>query len=105
MDRRRLRRILLRAAIIVPIALVLIVLVCVLLVRFIVTDELVQGEAVSALTNTLGTPVKIDRLEYHTFSGVELEGLTIGPPPGFERDVAHVDRIRVVYDLSDFWSA
>src|SRR5687767_6020571 len=65
----------------------------------IVTGERIRTEAVSALTSALGAPVEIARVEYHPFSGIEIDGLVIGPPPGFEENVVSIERALVRYEL------
>lgn len=100
MARRRWKRALVALAIGLPIAVVVVLALSVLLLPVIVTDDRVKREAVSALTEALGTPVEIDRVSYHPLSGIELFGIVIGPPKGFERDVARIDRVALLYDLS-----
>src|SRR5688572_21676027 len=97
--RRRWRRRLITLALLFPVATVLLVAILVLVLPLIVTEDVVREEAVSALTETLGTPVSISRIEYSLLSGIEIFGVVIGPPPGFERNVFTADRIAVRYDL------
>src|SRR5262245_6574508 len=98
---RRWRRALLAVAIGGPIGVIALLAASILLLPVIVTDDDVKQEAVSALTDALGTPVSIERLTYRPLSGMEISGLVIGPPPGFKRDVARIERIALRYDLSD----
>src|SRR5688572_15999695 len=86
------------AVAILPAVLLLAVLGIVFLPH-IVTGERLRREAVSALTNLLGALVDIERVEYHPFTGIEIEKLTIGPPPGFSKNVLTIDRAVVHYQL------
>ncbi len=65
----------------------------------IVSPERLRDEVVSALTDTLGVPVRIGRLTYHPATGFEVFDVVVGPPPGFERDVFRAKRIAARYDL------
>jgi hypothetical protein len=100
MTRRRLKRALIALLIGLPIALVLIVVLAVLLAPLIFTSDDVKREAVSALTQTLGTPASIERVSYGPLTGIELFGVVIGPPEGFTEDVARIERVAILYDLS-----
>lgn len=90
-----------------PIGLVLFIgllVVLLLLLPVIVTPERVRSEAVTALTDLLGAPVQIERLDYHPLTGAELTHLVVGPPEGFTEDVLRVERIRVGYGLGEILS-
>src|SRR5438105_132967 len=89
----RKRRRWLRRLIVLLLALPLLVVLVILALPSIVTKERVRSEAVSALTKALGTCVFIDRVDYHPLTGVELFGVRICPPKGFERDVLTADRV------------
>lgn len=87
-----------------PVAVVLLIGLLVLLLflaPFIVTPERLRSEAVTALTELLGAPVQIERLDYHPLSGVELTKVVVGPPEGFAEDVLSVERVRVHYGLDE----
>ncbi len=81
-----------------PLLLVAAVLL-VALSPYIVTGERIRSEAVSALTELLGVPVQIGHVEYRPFSGVSIDRVVIGPPPGFSEDVLTIEHAGVDYRL------
>lgn len=100
MKRRWLKRALLALLVGLPVALIVVLIAAVLLAPSIFTGDDVKREAVSALTETLGTPASIERVTYSPLGGIELFGVVIGPPDGFTEDVARIDRVAILYDLS-----
>lgn len=99
---RRWPKRLLYAALATPLVLIGAAVAALVFLPWIVTPERVRGEAVSALTGLLGTCVEIERVDYHPFTGVELFGVKVCPPPGFDRDLFTSPRIAARYDLSGF---
>lgn len=67
----------------------------------IISPERVKNRVVTALTDTLGVPVRIGRLDYHPATGFEAFDIVVGPPPGFERDVFTARRVAAKYDLTN----
>lgn len=66
----------------------------------ILPGHVLRDAAVSAITETLGVPAEIRSLQYDPLKGVVLEGIRIGPPQGFERDLFRAERLELRYDLS-----
>jgi hypothetical protein len=100
--KRRWRRRLAATLLVAPIVLVAVVIAVLVFLPSIVTEERVRHELVSALTESLGVEVKIGRVRYATFSGIELFDVSIGAPPGFSREVLRAKRIAVRYRLAPF---
>lgn len=71
---------------------------------YILTPDMVRHELVSAITENLGVKAEIQALTYGVFTGVELKGVRIGPPEGFERDLVRAERVALGYDLSGILS-
>lgn len=71
---------------------------------FIVSPERLRKQVVTALTDTLGVPVRIGHLDYHPTTGFEAFDVVVGPPPGFDRDVFTAHRIAARYSLTDIAS-
>lgn len=83
-----------------PFLVVLSVLFTIALMPSVIPPEKLRTEAVTALTDYLGVDVAIERLDYHPATGVELFGIVVGPPEGYERDVFRARRFALKYDLS-----
>lgn len=62
--------------------------------------ERVERELEEILSETLAVEVDLGAIHYHPLSGITIEGLRIGPPEGFSRDVARIQRIELHYSLS-----
>lgn len=97
--RRRWLRVLVALAISLPFVLLAAVVVLVLALPTILTGDRVRDEAVSALTELLGSCVEIERVEYHPLGGVQLFGVELCPPEGFDRTPLSAARIAARYDL------
>ncbi len=94
--RRRWRWLLL----LVPSLFVASVFIVVLALPYLVPGGLIRDEAVRAITDALGVPAEIESIHYDPFTGLVLEGIRLGPPKGFERDVFVAKRLVLTYDLT-----
>src|SRR5689334_995388 len=104
--RRRWLRRLIFALLALLFLLVLISAILILRLPWILTNEWVQQQAVSALKETLGIPcVQVRRVNYLPPTGVELLGVELCPPGGFVEKPFTADRIALRYDQSQIRSA
>lgn len=71
---------------------------------YLLTPETVRTEGMRAITDALGVAATIDRVDYHPLTGIELFGVRIGPPEGFEADVFSAKRVALRYDLGNVLS-
>jgi hypothetical protein len=62
--------------------------------------ERARAEVEAALEAALGVDARLAALRLDVLRGVEVEGLCLGPPPGFTRDWLCVDAIRGAWSLS-----
>lgn len=93
--RRWLRRLLL-AAVLLPTLLV----IGLLELPYLLPDDLLRNEAVRAITEALAVPAEIESVRFDPLTGLVVEGIRIGPPEGFERDVFSAKRLVVDYTLT-----
>ncbi|MFO0723159.1 MAG: hypothetical protein U1E65_05215 [Myxococcota bacterium] len=56
--------------------------------------------AAEKLSPMLGAPVRIGHLSVDLLSGISIDGLCVGPPPGYQRDLLCVKRVEVSYHLA-----
>ncbi|MBI5508424.1 MAG: hypothetical protein HY903_06710 [Deltaproteobacteria bacterium] len=98
--RRRLRKILKITGITLGVSLALVASLLVA-VRLYYSDERLRRLGEAWGTTTIGAEVEIGRLELSLFSGIEVGGFRIGPPPGFGRDVVAFERLALHWSAVD----
>ena len=69
--------------------------------RLYLNDDRIRDWAIEYLEETTNTEVGIEELDLSLWSGVEILGLSIGPPKGFEKDLLVWKRVAVHWSL---WS-
>src|SRR5688572_18126156 len=74
-------------------ALVVLVVGAILALPWFLTGDDIRARAKVTLEEMLGVEVTIARTDYHPLTGIEMFGIVIGPPPGYARDIARIDRI------------
>ncbi len=70
-------------------------------VRLYFSDDRVRMLALDQARARVPAEVELAGLELSLVSGIELRGLRVGPPEGFERDVVAFDRVAVRWSLWD----
>jgi len=98
--RARRRRAWRRVALASPLFLLVGLVLAIVELPYILPAELVRDEVVRAVTEATGADLEIRKLTYDPLTGLELEGVRLGPPEGFTEDVFTADRLRVRYSLA-----